>query len=113
MKYNHNGKVINIPDVELEKIAKEQGVDVLVDMLMEFDEESAKKLRPNDVKRVIRAIEIFELTGTKKSELHTMQTNTTQQIIKPLIIVLNWNRDQLYDRINQRVDLMIYWINYR
>ncbi len=89
------------------QLAAQFGNQYVHDILNNIDPISANKIHPNDVKRVIRAIEIFELTGTKKSELHTMQTNTTQQIIKPLIIVLNWDRDQLYDRINQRVDLMI------
>ncbi len=91
---------------ELLNFAKENGNEALHNMLKNIDEESANKIHPNDTKRVIRAIEIFKLSGTKKSEINnTMQTNT-QNLLKPLIIVLNRNREELYERINLRVNLM-------
>lgn len=91
---------------ELLNFAKENGNESLHNMLKNIDEESANKIHPNDTKRVIRAIEIFKLSGTKKSEINnTMQTNT-QNLLKPLIIVLNRNREELYERINLRVNLM-------
>lgn len=92
---------------ELNKIANEKGNIFLHNMLKDIDKESANKIHPNDTKRVIRAIEIYKLSGNKKSQLiSTMQTNM-QSPLKPLIIVLNRNRDELYNRINLRVDLMI------
>ena len=92
---------------ELTEIANTQGNQAVHDMLKNIDPVSAEKIHFNDVKRVIRAIEIFKLSGTKKSDINnTMQTNT-QNLIKPLIIALNWNREELYSRINLRVDIMI------
>lgn len=92
---------------KLNLLAEKEGNNAVYEILKSVDPESAKKIHCNDVKRVIRAIEIFELSGIKKSEINnTMQTNT-QSFIKPLIIVLNWNRPDLYSRINLRVDIMI------
>lgn len=92
---------------ELTEIANTQGNQAVHDMLKNIDPVSAEKIHFNDVKRVIRAIEIFKLSGTKKSDINnTMQTNT-QNLIKPLIIALNWNREELYSRINLRVDIMV------
>ena len=92
---------------QLKNLASEKGNMEVYNILKDIDPESAETIHPNDLKRVIRAIEIFKLSGHKKSELkRTMQTNM-QNSIKPLIIVLNRNRDELYNRINLRVDLMI------
>ena len=92
---------------KLNLLAEKEGNNAVYEILKSVDPESAKKIHCNDVKRVIRAIEIFELSGIKKSEINnTMQTNT-QSFIKPLIIALNWNRPDLYSRINLRVDIMI------
>lgn len=93
--------------LQLKDLASEKGNMEVYNILKDVDPESAETIHPNDLKRVIRAIEIFKLSGHKKSELkRTMQTNM-QNSIKPLIIVLNRNRDELYNRINLRVDLMI------
>ena len=93
--------------LQLKNLASEKGNMEVYNTLKDIDPESAETIHPNDLKRVIRAIEIFKLSGHKKSELkRTMQTNM-QNSIKPLIIVLNRNRDELYNRINLRVDLMI------
>lgn len=93
--------------LQLKNLASEKGNMEVYNILKDIDPESAETIHPNDLKRVIRAIEIFKLSGHKKSELkRTMQTNM-QNSITPLIIVLNRNRDELYNRINLRVDLMI------
>lgn len=93
--------------LQLKNLASEKGNMEVYNILKDIDPESAETIHPNDLKRVIRAIEIFKLSGHKKSELkRTMQTNM-QNSINPLIIVLNRNRDELYNRINLRVDLMI------
>ncbi len=106
LEYGNSFKDENLRK-KLNNLATEKGNLFVYEMLKNIDEESAKKIHPNDVKRVIRAIEIFQLSGVKKSQLNnTMQTNT-QNPLKPLIIVINRNRDELYNRINLRVDLMI------
>lgn len=88
---------------ELEALAQEHGNAYVYDMLQNLDPESAAKLHENDLKRVIRAIEIFKLSGQKKSS----QTMTKNSTINPLIIGLNMDRELLYARINNRVDNMI------
>ena len=89
-----------------EDLAKEFGNEYVFNILKEMDIESAKKLHANDLKRVIRAIEIFETTGTKKSAMqNTMQNVTTG--LKPLILGLEFDREKLYERINLRVDIMV------
>lgn len=80
----------------------EHGKDALFAKLCEVDRESAEKLHPNDVKRVIRALEIYELSGKKKSEQHDE--------LKPLYdytaVTIEFPRAQLYERIDCRVDIM-------
>lgn len=91
---------------ELNQLAEEKGKTAVHDILKSIDIESANRIHENDLKRVIRAIEIYKLSGTKKSEINnTMQTDM-QNPIKPLIIVLDRDREELYNRINLRVDLM-------
>lgn len=89
-----------------ENLAKEHGNEYVYDILKSVDIDSANKLHANDLKRVIRALEIYESTGTKKSTMqNTMQSFNTG--INPLIIGLTMDRDKLYSRINQRVDIMV------
>ena len=91
---------------ELNQLAEEKGKTAVHNILKSIDIESANRIHENDLKRVIRAIEIYKLSGTKKSEINnTMQTDM-QNPIKPLIIVLDRDREELYNRINLRVDLM-------
>lgn len=85
-------------------LALENGNEYVFNILKEKDPESASKLHFNDLKRVVRALEIYEITGIKKSEL---KPKKEVSILKPLIIGLTWDRAELYNRINTRVDLMI------
>lgn len=91
---------------ELEKTAKEQGVEVLMQMLKEFDEESAKTIHPNNLRRVIRAIEFYKLTGMPISQ-HKEMTKRCESRYNPLIMIIDHDREKLYERINLRVDMMI------
>ena len=82
----------------------EYGNEHLYNKLMDLSPETASKLHPNDKTRVIRALEILMLTGKCQIE----NNNDEEILIKnPLFIGLNINREILYDRINQRVDIMI------
>lgn len=72
--------------------------------LMAVDEAGAKEIHPNNRKRVIRALEIFETSGVKKSEMIERQEH--QLIYDVVLIGLTDERDVLYERINQRVDCM-------
>ena len=91
---------------ELETIAREQGAKVLVEMLSEFDEESAKTIHPNNLRRLIRAIEFYKLTGVPISK-HKEMTKQIQSRYNPLMLVIEHEREKLYERINLRVDMMI------
>ena len=91
---------------ELEQIYEEKGEDYLYDMLKEVDPEYAEIVHKNNVKRVIRAIEFFRQTGTKLSE----HNSNEMQNVSPYsfaYFVLNDDRQNLYDRINKRVDIMV------
>lgn len=72
--------------------------------LLSIDEESAKILHPNNRRRVLRAIEIFENTGHKKSEMINQQKHIC--LYDAYFVGLTLPRDVLYDRINKRVDMM-------
>lgn len=88
----------------LEKDLKDYGKEHLFKMLKDLDPESSQILHVNDSVRIIRALEIALVTGRKKSE----SLNTEEPILyNPLIIGLNMDREQLYDRINTRVDIML------
>ena len=85
-----------------EELAKEHGNEYVHDILKQKDPESAKKLHPNDLKRVIRALEIFDVTGKAKSE----QQDTPQPRFDFVSVSIEYPRDKLYNRINLRVDEM-------
>lgn len=86
-----------------ENLLQEKGKNYLFSLLKEVDEESSRKISVNDVKRVIRALEIYELTGKKKSEILDLKTPRFPYIA----FMPNWNREKLYARINFRVDEML------
>jgi len=95
-----NDEIRNILNQELNDFGKEY----LHKKLQDLDPQSADKLHVNDVKRVIRALEIILISGNKKSSIH----NLNESILKnPLIIGLNYPREILYERINLRVDKMM------
>lgn len=71
--------------------------------LAAVDPESAEKLHPNDVKRVIRALEIYELTGIKKSA----QADAPVPRFPYIAAAFAYPREELYVRINRRVDEML------
>ncbi|MBR2903193.1 MAG: tRNA (adenosine(37)-N6)-dimethylallyltransferase MiaA [Clostridia bacterium] len=87
---------------EFEGYLAENGKDALHALLAEKDAESAAILHPNDTKRVIRALEIFYLTGRKKSE----QGDTFAPKFDFTCVSIDYPRERLYDRINLRVDKM-------
>lgn len=85
------------------KIAREKGNGALFEILKSVDPESAEVLHENDLVRVIRALEIFESSGVKKSDIVDEKTPR----FKFISILTDMDREVLYDRINRRVDLMI------
>ncbi|MEG1621018.1 MAG: tRNA (adenosine(37)-N6)-dimethylallyltransferase MiaA [Oscillospiraceae bacterium] len=92
---------------ELYKIAEEKGNDFLFDMLKEIDENICKELHPNNLGRVIRAIEVYKLTG-KNMSWHKEHSKMTPSDYKICMIGLTASdRQKLYDRINNRVSIMV------
>lgn len=83
-------------------LAKQYGNEYIFDLLRQVDKQSCEKLHPNDIKRVIRALEIYELTGKPKSA----QTLKCESEYDYKLIFLNDDRVSLYEHINKRVDDM-------
>ena len=92
--------------MELEQIAKENGPEKLHEMLREVDPESADAIHANNVKRVIRALEFYKLTGQKISE-HNEKERAKESPYEFCYFVLNDDRKLLYDRIDLRIDKMM------
>ncbi|MBY0600411.1 tRNA (adenosine(37)-N6)-dimethylallyltransferase MiaA [Bacillus bingmayongensis] len=90
---------------KLEKLATEHGVEYVHKKLQEVDPESASRIHANNVRRVIRALEIFHTTGQKMSDQLEKQEN--ELLYDVSLIGLTMDREMLYDRINLRVDLMV------
>lgn len=90
----------------LQKKAKEEGAQAIHKMLQAVDPASAQKIHPNNIKRVIRALEFYHLNGWKISE-HNEQESRKESPYRFAYFVLNQNRTTLYERINHRVDLML------
>lgn len=92
---------------ELNARYKNEGGDVLLKELAEFDEEMAKTLHPNNGKRIIRAIEIYKTTGITMSE-HIKRSKEEPSPYELTAIGITFaDRQKLYDRINMRVDIML------
>lgn len=91
---------------ELEQMAKEQGNEVLHNRLKEIDPVSAEKIHANNVKRVIRALEFYELTGKPISE-HNEAEQQKESPYNFAYFVLTDERENLYKRIDMRVDIML------
>lgn len=87
-------------------LADEHGNDYLHDMLRRVDPESAELIHKNNVKRVIRALEFFEINGKKISE-HNEAQKQNESPYNFEYFVLNRERSVLYDRIEKRVDIML------
>lgn len=85
-----------------EDIAEEKGREYIYERLREVDLPTADKLHPNDVKRIIRALEIFEAGGKRKSEL----ADGFKKRYEFCAFAIDYPREELYDRIERRVDEM-------
>ncbi len=85
--------------------AQEDGEKRLHDILSQKDPETAAKLHPNDTRRVIRALEIFETSGRAKSEREGEDRREGPYHV--LVYGLSLPREQMYARINERVDEMM------
>ncbi|MGN1347205.1 MAG: tRNA (adenosine(37)-N6)-dimethylallyltransferase MiaA [Eubacteriales bacterium] len=92
---------------ELFAYAAQNGNDALHARLAAVDPEAALAIHPNNVKRVVRAIEIFETTGKTKTETDRAQRSGEIPYDNKPVILDFADRALLYERINRRVDLMM------
>ena len=90
---------------ELEELAKSNGNEYVHKMLEEVDPEYAAGIHPNNLKRVIRALEFYHENNIPLSE-HNAEQKENESPYNFAYYVLNDDREVLYDRINKRVDLM-------
>lgn len=91
---------------ELQILADEQGGEVLHKQLQRIDPITAAKLHPNDVKRVIRGLEVFHNTGKPMSESYQAEPDEPKYRFRMAGLNLD-DRQVLYERINRRVDIMM------
>jgi len=91
---------------KLKREDDEKGNAYLHDKLKAIDPDAAAKIHVNDVKRIIRAIEVYELTG-KTISYHQKVSRLNPPEYNYIKIGLTMNREKLYDRINKRVDVML------
>ncbi|WP_100010886.1 tRNA (adenosine(37)-N6)-dimethylallyltransferase MiaA [Lentibacillus sediminis] len=89
----------------MEKQMEEEGSMPLYKRLQEIDPAQAKKIHPNNRRRVVRALEIYETTGMTMTEWQKEQQLTSPYRL--LFIGLEMSRELLYRRINERVDIML------
>ncbi|MBQ7224967.1 MAG: tRNA (adenosine(37)-N6)-dimethylallyltransferase MiaA [Clostridia bacterium] len=92
---------------ELEKMAREQGNESVHALLCKIDPESAEATHPNNVKRVIRALEIFKCTGVTKSEWDRRSREAKPPYEATVLFLTCEDREEMYRRIDSRVDIMM------
>lgn len=107
---NDNNFMSTKVDVEfrnnMQIIANKYGNEYIYNILKKYDIESAKIIHPNNIKRVIRALEYFKQTGKPISQ-HNIEEKNKESFYKTTFIILYTQREQLYKRINERVDQML------
>lgn len=89
----------------LENMAKEMGKKYVHNLLKDIDIKSFENIHYNNLKRVIRALEVYKLTGKPFSE-YKIEEKDKKTLYAFNYFVLTMDRDRLYERINQRVDIM-------
>ncbi len=90
---------------ELQNFADEFGAEALHQKLVEADPEAAEKIHPNNVRRVIRALEVCHTTGKTFTEVNA--ESRREPIYDAKIFGIDTNRQVLYERIDRRVDIML------
>lgn len=89
----------------LEKRVEAEGIDNIYKELMMIDPESSERIHPNNIRRVIRALEVYHETGLTMTEY--LKEQEREAPFNHLIIGLTMERELLYDRINKRVNMMM------
>ena len=91
---------------KMDLLADEKGNGHIYNMLMEIDPGSAKKISVSDRKRIIRALEVYHLTG-KTITWHNEQSKSVPSPYNTTMFAIDVEREVLYDKINRRVDIMM------
>ncbi len=91
---------------QLEKIAENEGLEVLYNQAVKIDKEAMQKISPNDKKRIMRVLEIYKATGKTKTE-QELESRRNPVEYDYRVFAIDWDREILYQRINKRVDIMI------
>lgn len=91
--------------LSLKKFAEENGNNALYEILLKEDPDAASNLHPNDVKRIIRAIETVRTTGKTRRELDSESRGESPY--NAVYFAIDMERHILYERINRRVDIML------
>ncbi len=89
----------------LKKEADEMGIALLYQRLQKVDPKAAEQLHATDTQRILRALEVFEISGKPWSEL--IKNKPEPAAFKPVMVALNMEREKLYGRIERRVDNMV------
>lgn len=92
--------------MELNNCVQQEGTDFLHQELKKIDPESSKRIHPNDVKRMIRALEVYHVTGITMTE-HQKKAAARPSPYETFRVGLWYEREKLYERINRRVDRML------
>ena len=90
---------------EMQARAEESGNDALHRMLAEKDPEAAKRIHPNNVRRVIRALEVCHVTGKTFTQVNA--ESRREPVYDTLILGIDTDRDLLYEKIDKRVEIML------
>jgi tRNA dimethylallyltransferase len=90
----------------LEEEAEAHGVEALHERLSTFDPDGAGRIHPRDLRRIVRALEVFEQTGRPITE-HQTQFGRLRSDRAVAMVGLHWPRDVLHERIHARVDRML------
>lgn len=91
----------------MEKIKDEGDVEALWQRLYSVDPESAEAIHKNNIRRVIRALEIYDKTGKPKSYFDRLSREASPDITVGMITLDFHDRENLYRRVNERVDIMM------
>ena len=91
---------------QLETIAKKEGLETLYNKAKEIDPKAMEKISANDKKRIIRVLEIYKATGKTKTE-QEIESRKNEVKYDYKVFAIDMDRNLLYERINNRVDIMI------
>lgn len=91
---------------QLEEMIQEQGLEIAYQKAKEIDPQAIEKISSNDKKRIMRILEIYHQTKKTKTQLE-LESRREEPPYKYLVYAIDMDREKLYDRINQRTDIMI------